>query len=82
MNCDLIITCDTSIAHLADAIGRPTWLVLKQIPHWAWVLDRPDSPLYPAMTLYQQRSRGDWVDVFDTIEQDLRSLLKQKEEVK
>ena len=82
MNCDLIITSDTAVAHLAGAIGRQTWLVLKQIPYWVWMLDRPDSPWYPTMTLYRQKYRGDWVDVFDTIEQDLSSWLKQKEEVK
>jgi tetratricopeptide (TPR) repeat protein len=82
MNCDLIITACTSVAHLAGAIGRPTWVALKQIPDWRWMLDRPDSPWYPTMTLYRQKSRGDWVDVFDTIEWDLRSLLQQKKEVK
>jgi len=44
------------------------------------MLDRPDSPGYPTMTLYRQESRGDWVDDFETIERDLRSLLKQKKE--
>ena len=78
MNCDLIITSDTAVAHLAGAIGRPTWVVLKQIPDWRWMLDRPDSPWYPTMTLYRQKSRRNWVDVFETIEQDLRSLLQQK----
>ena len=82
MNCNLIITSDTSVAHLAGAIGRPTWVVLKQIPDWRWMLDRPDSPWYPTMTLYRQKSRGDWIDVFDTIERDLRSLLQQKKEAK
>ena len=82
MNCDLIITSDTAVAHLAGAIGRPTWVVLKQVPDWRWMLDRPDSPWYPTMTLYRQKSQGDWVDVFDTIEQDLRTMLKQKKDVK
>ena len=82
MNCNLIITCDTSIAHVAGAIGRPIWLVLKQIPHWVWMLDRPDSPWYPTMTLYRQKTKGDWVEVFDTIERDLRTMLKQKKDVK
>jgi hypothetical protein len=80
MNCNLIITSDTSVAHLAGAIGRPTWVALKQTPDWRWMLDRPDSPWYPTMTLYRQESRGDWVDVFETIERDLRSLLQQKKE--
>ena len=78
MHCNLIITACTSIAHLAGAIGRPTWVALKQTPNWRWMLDRPDSPWYPTMTLYRQESRGDWVDVFQTIERDLRSLLQQK----
>jgi hypothetical protein len=80
MNCNLIITACTSVAHLAGAIGRPTWIALKQTPDWRWMLDRPDSPWYPTMTLYRQESRGDWVDVFETIERDLRSLLQQKKE--
>ena len=80
MNCNLIITACTSVAHLAGAIGRPTWVALKQTPDWRWMLDRPDSPWYPTITLYRQESRGDWVDVFETIERDLRSLLQQKKE--
>ena len=78
MNCNLIITCDTAVAHLAGAAGRPTWVALKHIPDWRWMLDRADSPWYPTMTLYRQKSRGDWVDVFDTIERDLSSLLLQQ----
>jgi tetratricopeptide (TPR) repeat protein len=80
MNCNLIITACTSVAHLAGAIGRPTWVALKQTPDWRWMLDRPDSPWYPTITLYRQESRGDWVDVFETIERDLRCLLQQKKE--
>ena len=82
MNCNLIITACTSIAHLAGAIGRPTWVALKQTPDWRWMLDRPDSPWYPTITLYRQKTRGDWVDVFDTIERDLRNLLQQIKESK
>jgi ADP-heptose:LPS heptosyltransferase len=43
-NLDLIITCDTSIAHLAGALGRPVFVLLKQVPDWRWLLDREDSP--------------------------------------
>jgi hypothetical protein len=78
MNCDLIITSDTAVAHLAGALGRPTWVALKHVPDWRWMLDRPDSLWYPTMTLFRQKNRGDWVGVFDTIEQDLLSLLEQK----
>eukprot|EP01037_Dinobryon_pediforme_P007739 gene7739-7801_t len=61
---DLIITCDTSIAHLAGALGRPVWTVLKHIPEWRWQLNRTDSPWYPTMTLFRQETRGQWSDVF------------------
>ena len=81
-NCDLIITSDTAIAHLAGALGCPTWLALKKIPEWYWMLDRNDSPLYPNMTLYRQKQRGNWKYVFDTMQRDLRSLLKQEKSIK
>lgn len=68
---DLIVTCDTSVAHLAGALGRPTWLALRHAPDWRWLLHRQDSPWYPTMTLYRQRRRGDWSEVFDRIRRDL-----------
>jgi len=68
---DLIVTPDTSIAHLAGALGCPVWLVLQQVPDWRWLLDRSDSPWYPSMTLYRQTARGDWDGVFERIAQDL-----------
>jgi len=52
-NLDLIILSDLSIAHLAGALGRLTWVALKYIPDWPWLLDRTDSPWYPTMTLYR-----------------------------
>jgi ADP-heptose:LPS heptosyltransferase len=60
---DLIVTCDTSVAHLAGALGRPVFVMLKKIPDWRWLLDRDDSPWYPTMRLFRQRERGDWGDV-------------------
>ena len=78
MNCDLIITSDTAIAHLAGALGRPTWVVLKHIPDWRWMLGSPDSVWYPTMNLYRQKNQGDWTSVFDTIKQDLLFLIDQK----
>jgi tetratricopeptide (TPR) repeat protein len=74
-NVDLIITCDTSIAHLAGALGRPTWVALKQVPDWRWMLDRRDTPWYPTMRLFRQNERDDWGCVFSQIEQSLRELL-------
>ena len=72
---DLIITSDTSIAHLAGALGRPTWVALKYVPDWRWMLDREDSPWYPTLRLFRQSQRDDWIQVFAKIERELRSLV-------
>ncbi len=64
---DLVITCDTSVAHLAGALGRPTFLVLKKVPDWRWLLDREDTPWYPTMRLFRQRTRGDWAEVMERV---------------
>src|SRR5258708_5965931 len=61
---DLIITSDTSTAHLAGALGRPTWVALKHIPDWRFMLERGDSPWYPTMRLFRQPARDDWNSVF------------------
>jgi tetratricopeptide (TPR) repeat protein len=61
---DLIISVDTSILHLAGALGRPTWLALQAVPHWVWLMDRSDTPWYPSVRLFRQDSRGDWAGVF------------------
>jgi Flp pilus assembly protein TadD len=59
-NLDLIICIDTATAHLAGAMGKPVWLLLKHVPDWRWMLNRPDSPWYPTMRLFRQLARGDW----------------------
>ncbi|HTT96800.1 MAG TPA: tetratricopeptide repeat protein [Rhizomicrobium sp.] len=61
---DLVISPDTSIAHVAGALGRETWLPLKRVPDWRWLLGRDDSPWYPTMRLFRQTKAGDWSDVF------------------
>lgn len=71
--CDLVITSDTAIAHLAGALGVPVWVAVKRYPDWRWLLDRTDSPWYPTMRLYRQQLAGDWTGVFARIEADLRS---------
>ena len=65
--CDLVITSDTAVAHLAGALGAVTWLALKLVPEWRWQLDRADSPWYPSMRLFRQRTDGDWDGVFRDI---------------
>ena len=72
MQClDLVITSDTSIAHLAGALARPVWVALKHVPDWRWMLDRPDSPWYPTMRLFRQQARDEWSGVFDAMAQEL-----------
>jgi tetratricopeptide (TPR) repeat protein len=63
-NLDLVITCDTAVAHLAGALGIPVWVALSFVPNWRWLLDRSDSPWYPTMRLFRQDRRGDWQGVF------------------
>ncbi len=57
---DLVISVDTSVAHLAGALGRPIWLLLRYPPEWRWLLEREDSPWYPTARLFRQRKEGDW----------------------
>jgi tetratricopeptide (TPR) repeat protein len=61
---DLIITADTSIAHLAGALARPTWVALFHSADWRWLRGRSDSPWYPTMRLFRQKKRNDWPSVF------------------
>ena len=78
-NCDLIITSDTAIAHLAGALGCCTWVILKKVPDWRWMLERSDSPWYPNMKLYRQKEYDNWEDVFEIIQKDLEAIIKLKE---
>jgi tetratricopeptide (TPR) repeat protein len=72
---DLIVTSDTSVAHLAGALARPTWLALKHIADWRWLMGRDDSPWYPTLRLYRQPRPRDWGSVFEQMRADLRALL-------
>jgi ADP-heptose:LPS heptosyltransferase len=64
---DLVITSDTSIAHLAGALGVPVWVALPLVPDWRWFRERADSPWYSSMRLFRQHAAGDWSDVFARI---------------
>jgi len=66
-NLDLVVSVDSSVAHLAGALAKPVWLMLPWLPDWRWMLDREDSPWYPTMRLFRQRSRGDWDEVITRI---------------
>ena len=74
-NLDLIITIDTSIAHLAGALGKKVWLLITLSPDWRWMLDRDDTPWYPSMKLYRQTRPYDWVSVIQMVNEDLTSLI-------
>jgi tetratricopeptide (TPR) repeat protein len=75
MKClDLVICCDTSVAHLAGALGMPVWVALSTIVDWRWLRDRVDSPWYPTMRLFQQKRLRKWKPVFRRMAKELATL--------
>lgn len=72
---DLVISVDTVVAHLAGALNRPVWNLLRYAPDWRWMLERTDSPWYPAMRLFRQRAPGDWNSVAAELEAFLRPAI-------
>jgi tetratricopeptide (TPR) repeat protein/glycosyltransferase involved in cell wall biosynthesis len=73
---DLVITVDTSVAHLAGALGKPTWLLLPRVPDFRWMLEREDSPWYPTMRLFRQGTARDWQPVFERVRRELQALTR------
>jgi Flp pilus assembly protein TadD len=73
--CDLVISCDTAVAHLAGALGKQAWVVLRHVPHWVWMMDREDSDWYPSLRLFRQKKAGDWDSVFMEIYVELSRLI-------
>lgn len=75
---DLVVTADTSVAHLAGALGKPVWTLLPFMPDWRWLLGRDDSPWYPTMRLFRQQERGDWDGVFQRVCEELLRTLQER----
>ncbi|MCC7195152.1 MAG: tetratricopeptide repeat protein [Gemmatimonadaceae bacterium] len=71
---DLVITVDTSVAHLAGALGVPTWILCPYTPDWRWMLGRTDSPWYSSVRLYRQPRPGAWGEVIASVRDDLGRL--------
>jgi len=72
---DLVITVDTSVAHLAAALGRPTWILLPYLPDYRWLLDREDSPWYPTVRLFRQSETRNYETVLDRVRAELLTLI-------
>ncbi|MDR6774053.1 tetratricopeptide repeat protein [Azospirillum sp. BE72] len=74
---DLVVCVDTSVAHLAGALGVPVWVMVPFAPDWRWMLDREDSPWYPTMRLFRQDRPGSWDNALDRLERALRGNAAQ-----
>ncbi|MBF0435851.1 MAG: tetratricopeptide repeat protein [Magnetococcales bacterium] len=72
---DLIITVDTSIAHLAGALAKPVWVLLPAVAEWRWLLERQDSPWYPSMRLFRQATLDDWQGLMDSVMAQLAPMV-------
>ena len=79
---DLLVSVDTSVAHLAGTLGRPVWMLLPFAADWRWLRDREDSPWYPSMRLFRQPAVGDWDAVFARMAEELTRLASAKTEAK
>jgi len=76
-NLDLVISVDTAVAHLAGALGKAVWTLVSYAPDWRWLLDREDSPWYPTMRLFRQRTRRDWAEVLGRVHAALEEFLNR-----
>jgi hypothetical protein len=77
-NLDLIISIDTSVAHLAGAMGKPAWILLHHTPDWRWLREGSSSPWYPTSRLFRQTVPGNWNDVLDQVEAGLRAAVNDR----
>ena len=81
-NCNLIITSDTSIAHLAGGMGKKVWLLLKDIPYWTWGLEGESTFWYPSMRLFRQNKRNNWQNVMETVSSTIKKEIDENYEFK
>jgi hypothetical protein len=77
-NLDLVISADTSVAHLAGALAKPIWVLLSFVPDWRWLLDRDDSPWYPTARLFRQDSSRAWESVIDSVRVALSEFVQSR----
>lgn len=80
-NLDLIISIDTSVAHLAATVGRPTWVLLSHVADWRWLKNRADSPWYPSVELFRQPDHGDWEGVIGEVAVRLEQLSGKRSQI-
>jgi ADP-heptose:LPS heptosyltransferase len=75
---DLVITVDTSVAHLAGAMGRPVWILLPYNSDWRWLSDRDDTPWYPTARLFRQDGTGSWENVIARVRDALGDFVQSR----
>jgi ADP-heptose:LPS heptosyltransferase len=78
-NLDLIISSDTSVVHLAGALGKPVWVLLPFAPDWRWMLGREDSPWYPTARLFRQQRALEWEPVIARVRKQLQILAESRD---
>jgi len=74
---DLVVTVDTSVAHVAGALGRPAWVMLPYAPDWRWILGRDDTPWYASLRLFRQEVPGDWDAVTASVAASLQRCVTE-----
>ena len=78
-NLDLVVSVDTAVAHLAGAMAKPVWVLLRAGADWRYMLNRQDSPWYPTMRLFRQKTQGDWGPVLRTVAEQLKMLVQKRQ---